>query len=147
MNLPLTLKIKRNLFVKNNTVISYTTPVAKIQDNQLIDLGKFSRTTGKHLAYIESTFQLNRVRSPKRKDFYWYMFGVNCSMENSLSAEVSKIFLQNLGNFDELIQQLSMRRKFSPKDWLLIKRFLESNGFNVETFQKLQRAHHLLQFV
>lgn len=147
MNLPLTLKLKKNLFISKNTVISYTTPVAKIEKGKLIDLGKFSRTTGKHLSYVQDLLGIERVRVEKKQLFWRYEYGVDCEMENSLSPAISKIFTENLSSLDQTVQSLSKVKKFSPKDWPLIEKFLISNNVSVDTFQKLQRAQHLIQFI
>jgi hypothetical protein len=56
-------KYKQNLRVENNKVISYTTHVATIENNDLIQLGWWSVTTQKHINYVAKEFNLNLVKN------------------------------------------------------------------------------------
>ena len=56
-------KYKQNLRVENNKVISYTTHVATIENNDLIQLGYWSVTTQKHINYVAKTYNLNLVKN------------------------------------------------------------------------------------
>lgn len=56
-------KYKQNLRVENNKVISYTTHVATIENNDLIQLGWWSVTTQKHINYIAKTYNLNLIKN------------------------------------------------------------------------------------
>lgn len=51
-------KYKQNLRVEGNNVISYTTHVATIEGNELIQLGSYSATTQKHINYVAREFNL-----------------------------------------------------------------------------------------
>ena len=62
-----TLKLRANLFRRGNEIISYNTVVAHIEGKQLIEHGKYSRTTGKHVAYVAQLFNLRIVQSNVRK--------------------------------------------------------------------------------
>ena len=146
-----TLKIKKNLFIKNNYVISYETKVAKIKDNKLYELGRFSRTTSKHIYHVASLFNLEVVRSDQRQVFWKYEMGANCNTDwTCLSPTVSAVFLSGESkenDFPSIVNRLANLEKIPKKDAPLIERFLESNNFQVEDFQKLRKAIRLMQFV
>jgi len=58
-------KLKRyndNLRIDGMDVISYTTIVAKIENNNLIQLGYWSRTTQKHINYVASELGLTLIK-------------------------------------------------------------------------------------
>jgi len=55
-------KYKQNLRVENNKVISYTTHVATIENNNLIQLGYWSMTTQKHINYVAKELNLTLIK-------------------------------------------------------------------------------------
>tara|TARA_R110000787_G_C13187010_1_gene422522 strand:+ start:163 stop:438 length:276 start_codon:yes stop_codon:yes gene_type:complete len=56
-------KYKQNLRLEGNKVISYTTHVATINGNDLIQLGYWSQTTQKHINYVANELSLNLIKS------------------------------------------------------------------------------------
>ena len=69
------MKLKANLQVVDEYVISYETKVAKIEGNNLIELGKYSNTTSRHVAYAANQLGLNLIRSKERKHFEKLPYG------------------------------------------------------------------------
>lgn len=55
-------KYKQNLRIENNKVISYTTHVATIDQDNLIQLGYWSMTTQKHINYVAKELNLNLIK-------------------------------------------------------------------------------------
>lgn len=55
-------KYKQNLRVEGNKVISYTTHVATIEGDKLIQLGYWSQTTQKHINYVASELNLKLIK-------------------------------------------------------------------------------------
>jgi Holliday junction resolvasome RuvABC DNA-binding subunit len=57
-------KYKQNLRIENNKVISYTTHVATInqEDQTLNQLGYWSQTTQKHINYVASEMNLELIK-------------------------------------------------------------------------------------
>ena len=51
-------KYKQNLSLVGNQVWSYSTHVATIEDNKLIQLGYWSQTTQKHINYVADQLDL-----------------------------------------------------------------------------------------
>ena len=87
----LTLKVGDNLHISGNNVISYDTVVAKISGNDLIELGKYSRTTTRHIHKVTDLFGLNLIRSNKRKDdFYCHEMGVKVNFSSSLGVRTTE---------------------------------------------------------
>ena len=58
-------RYKQNLRIEGNKVISYTTNVAKIEGQNLIQLGWWSVTTQKHINYVARELNLNLIKTNK----------------------------------------------------------------------------------
>jgi hypothetical protein len=58
-------KYKQNLRLNGNDVWSYSTIVAKIEDDKLIQLGYWSVTTQKHINYAAKELNLTLIRNNK----------------------------------------------------------------------------------
>lgn len=55
-------KYKQNLSRLNNDIYSYTTKVARIEGNKLLQLGYWSRTTQKHINYVAKELELTLIK-------------------------------------------------------------------------------------
>lgn len=55
-------KYQNNLCRIGNKIWSYTTHVATIQDDKLIQLGSWSRTTQRHINYVASELELALIK-------------------------------------------------------------------------------------
>ena len=55
-------KYKQNLTIIENKVFSYTTHVATIQEDNLIQLGQWSKTTQKHINYVANQLKLILIK-------------------------------------------------------------------------------------
>jgi hypothetical protein len=62
-------KIQDNLFIEGQNVISYETVVAKIEGSNLVELGKFSKTTSKHIKKVAELYDLTIIPSNERPTF------------------------------------------------------------------------------
>ena len=56
-------RYKQNLRIQGNDVWSYTTIVAKIKGNDLVQLGYWSMTTQKHINYVANYMNLNLIKN------------------------------------------------------------------------------------
>ena len=54
-------KYKQNLAIQGNNVWSYSTIVAKIEGNDLLQLGYWSQTTQKHINYVARELNLEII--------------------------------------------------------------------------------------
>jgi len=55
-------KYKQNLRIDRNDVWSYTTKVARIEGNELYQLGYWSMTTQKHINYVADYLDLILIK-------------------------------------------------------------------------------------
>lgn len=56
-------KYKENLRIVGNDVYSYSTNVARIEGNNLIQLGYWSVTTQKHINYVAKELNLKLIKN------------------------------------------------------------------------------------
>ncbi len=56
-------KHKQNLKIEGNKVISYTTHVATIKDNELHQLGYWSQTTQRHINFVAQELDLTLIKN------------------------------------------------------------------------------------
>lgn len=74
------IKIANNLHLDGSKVYSYSTHVATISGNQLIENGKYSNSTTKHIAKIANMYGLQIVKSNDRPKFDKLPWGVNVKL-------------------------------------------------------------------
>ena len=60
--MPTLPKYKQNLRIDRNDVWSYTTKVARIEGNEIYQLGYWSMTTQKHINYVADYFDLILIK-------------------------------------------------------------------------------------
>ena len=87
------LKVADNLFIVRTQVISYETVVASIKDRQILVNGTYSRTTGKQIAKLSRMTGFERVDRATRRSFDRFEFGVQCSVDGSISPRGSSAIL------------------------------------------------------
>lgn len=56
-------RYQQNLRVEGNKVISYTTHVATIDGQNLLELGYWSKTTKKHINYVAKEYGLTIIKN------------------------------------------------------------------------------------
>ena len=61
-------KIGHNIFRDGNKIFSFLTHVATIEGNKLIEHGKYSQTTTKHVRKVSSMYGLELVSSSEKKN-------------------------------------------------------------------------------
>lgn len=136
------LKLKSNLFRDGNDIISYETVVARIKGTDLIELGKFTVTTTKHISYVARLYNLNLIRADKknRPGFYEFDYGVKCTAPGALSKETSTVLSTLMRNQDlTYIQALASLDKVPGRDQKLINQYLADSGVPIENFEKLKK--------
>jgi len=75
-------KVGHNMFVDGNKFISFTTHVATIEGDKLIENGKYSATTSKHVSKYAKAMGLEVVRSKERPEFEMLWSGVVIKLDN-----------------------------------------------------------------
>lgn len=146
MSDPIAIQLKQNLFRKGNNIISYETVVARIEGDKLIELGKFSRTTSKHICYVAQLYRLQVVAAKEKKPFYALESGSKCALPNALSLTLSKKLTGSLNSKTDLIQSLAKIETFGKRDWPLVQKFLRSVDVSLEEFRKMQETHKILEY-
>jgi hypothetical protein len=134
------LKLKDNLFRVNDTIISYDTEVATISGKKLIEHGKYSRTTSKHISHVASLYGLEIVRAKEKEPFYQYEYGVKCELPGTLSRRVSEEISDKMGEGMDYLQAVSIVDKIGKKDWEIITKDLNKNGISMDQLQMIRKA-------
>lgn len=116
-------KVKNNLFVIGDKVISYETHVATIKGDKLIEGGKWSHTTSKHVRLVGRLLGLQVVDSKKQKCFYELPFGAKCSVgKDVISPETTKkIFNLLRQGQDYILSIASLKNEIPKKEWDILK--------------------------
>lgn len=126
-----TFRIKENLFLVNKKVISYSTHVATIENEKLIELGKFSRTTSRHIELVAKLLNLELVPclTKRKQDFDKYHVGIKCHIKDAIKFKILKTInkLQNEG-YDYLHILAIIKFDCSEKEWALL-----SKGFKIDS--------------
>lgn len=116
-------KVKNNLFVIGDKVISYETHVATIKGDKLIEGGKWSHTTSKHVRLVGRLLGLRIVDSKEKKYFYELPFGAKCSVgKDVISPETTKkIFNLLRQGQDYILSIASLKNEIPKKEWDILK--------------------------
>lgn len=144
------LKLRENLFLKENNVISYNTIVAHIENGKLIEHGRYSRTTSKHIHYVAQIMNLSVVHSTvsKKSTFYKYYTGeAKVEIPGSLTMRVSKEVASLIGEGFEFIEALAAIENIPRKDLDLIEKHLKNSGISNEQFSKLRRVNRISKMI
>jgi hypothetical protein len=126
------IKIKENLFINDKSVFSYNTHVADIVGKEIIEIGKFSRTTTRHISDVAWAIGGGVKDQGKLQKVYFFKYemGVKCLPSNCLSNKTSREISLYLKAGKTYFQALCMVRgeKIKDQDKELIDRYLESFG-------------------
>jgi hypothetical protein len=144
-----TLKLRENLFRRGNEIISYDTVVAHIEDNKLIEHGRYSRTTSKHISHVAMLFNLSVVHAKnKEKGFYKYETGeVKINIPGALSMKTSKEIATLMGQGTTFLQAVAAIEKIPQKDLVIIDRYLKDLGITDEQFSVIRRVNRLSKMI
>jgi len=143
------LKLRENLFRKGNEIISYDTVVAHIEGNKLIEHGRYSRTTSKHIGHVAQLFNLSVVQAKNKEDgFYKYDTGeIKINIPGALSQKLSLQISELMGRGSSFICALAEVEKIPKKDLDIIEKHLKDNGITEEQFSKLRRVNRLTKMI
>lgn len=61
------MKLKTNLAIIDGYIVSYETKVAKIENDKIVELGKYSKTTSRHISYAAKQLNLPIQKSTEKK--------------------------------------------------------------------------------
>lgn len=145
-----TLKLRSNLFRRGNEIISYTTVVAHIEDDKLIEHGRYSRTTGKHISYVAQLFGLKIVQSNVKKSdtFYKYDMGeANINIPGALSVKTSTTIATLMGAGSTFLQAVAAIEKMPKKDLEIVDEHIKELGITDEQFSVFKRVNRLSKMI
>jgi hypothetical protein len=123
------IKVRENLFIQDSSIISYNTHVASIEENRIIQFGKFTRTTGKQISAIASMLKMRIQSNDERVGFFKLEFGAKCDPGNCLSNKASKLAMEQMTLGKSFLQAMCIILKESIKqdDRELIHSYLQGN--------------------
>lgn len=126
------VKIKENLFINDKAVFSYDTHVADINGKEIVEVGKFSRTTTRHIGDV-ARFIGGTVKQQiklQKVYFFKYEMGVKCLPSNTLSNKTSQEMSLYLQGGKTYLQALCMVRegKIKKEDKEIIDRYMKAFG-------------------
>jgi len=144
----LRLSIKQNLLVevnldddlkmKNAGIQSYTTIVGFIGDGKVIENGKYSRTTSKHMSFIRAITELPVISSKERRHFGWPWDGVRIAHEDAISPVSSLSILKDLSAGKSFFDSVASLDKMTRKDLVIVNEILEHKDLK-EAFESYRR--------
>jgi hypothetical protein len=145
-NLLVEVNLDDDLKMKNAGIQSYTTMVGFIEDGKVIENGKYSRTTGKHMSFIRSITELPVVSSKEKRHFGWLWDGVKIAHEDSISSASSLSILKDLSkgkSFFEAVASLDIMKK---KDLAIADYILETKGLkeSLVSYRRIKGSFALL---
>ena len=141
-----TLKLRDNLFRKGNNIISYDTVVAHIEDDKLIEHGRYSRTTSKHIGHVARLFNLSVVHAKNKEDgFYKYDTGeIQINIPGALSVKTSTEIATLMGTGSTFLQAVAVIEKMPKKDLVIVNKHIKDLGITEEQFSIFKRVNDLI---
>ena len=156
------LKIKDNLHISaQGEVWSYDTRVAVIKNGFVNELGKFTRTTTKHISCVSQLTGMPKKFTATRGGirFSHYEYGVKCNpIGTTLSAKTSIQILKNMSStewgihWSNLYDILLRPKDFPKKDLATIEAYiLSEKKINQKTLQNIlqefDKARKISEFI
>ena len=142
------LKVKDNLFIIENKVISYETPVATIKEGQIVAHGKYSRSTGKQLAHLSRLTGLPLQPSNEKRAFYQFELGVRCLpfCRIDVSVNSAKKILTNVKHTGDILSAAAMTKdELRKADAIAVERVLSSKGWTNEQIDAFKTLNLILE--
>ena len=144
-----TLKLRDNLFRKGNNIISYDTVVAHIEDDKLIEHGRYSRTTSKHIGHVARLFNLSVVHAKNKEDgFYKYHTGeIQINIPGALSVKTSTEIATLMGTGSTFLQAVAVIEKMPQKDLVIVDKHIKDLGITDEQFSVFKRVNKFMKMM
>jgi hypothetical protein len=144
-----TLKLRENLFRRGDQIISYNTVVAHIEDDKLIEHGRYSRTTSKHIGHVARIFNLSVVHAKNKEDgFYKYDTGeISVNIPGALSVKTSTEIATLMGTGSTFLQAVAVIEKMPKKDLEIIDKHLRDIGVTEAQFSVFKKVNRILKMM
>jgi len=145
-NLLVEVNLDDDLKMKNARIQSYTTMVGFIEDGKVIENGKYSRTTGKHMSFIRSITELPVVSSKEKRHFGWLWDGVKIAHEDSISSASSLSILKDFSKGKSFFEAVASLDKMKKKDSVIAEEILEAKGLkeSLVSYRRIKGSFALL---
>lgn len=123
------IKVRENLFIQENAIISYSTHVATIEENRIVELGKFSRTTGKQISSIAGILKMSITGTKEKGRFFQLEFGAKCKPYDCLSNKASQFAMEQMALGKSFLQAMCiiLKEKIKEDDREIIHSYLQGN--------------------
>jgi hypothetical protein len=122
-------KVSNNLFVVEDRIISYETEVASIDGDSINELGKFSRTTTKHIQKVSTLLgkRIIHALSKTKPDFYKHEMGIRIDYSNCVSVKATGLIFERIKKGANLeIAIASLKNELPKKDWALLLPYVDT---------------------
>lgn len=122
-------KVSNNLFVVEDRIISYETEVAVIDGDSINELGKFSRTTTKHIQKVSTLLgkRIIHALSKTKPDFYKHEMGIRIDYSNCVSVKATGLIFERIKKGANLeIAIASLKNELPKKDWALLLPYVDT---------------------
>jgi hypothetical protein len=140
----ITLRVKQNLHIEGDSIISYETEVARIHPDGIEVFGKYSRTTSKHITFIRKMLDLPiKSKVTFKPPFRELEEGVNVRYDNSVCPESSKRILTHMRetqDWDSALVAGLIDDEVLAKDKYLIIEHLSKQGKDIQELRRAMEA-------
>lgn len=122
-------KVSNNLFIVDDRIISYETEVAVIDGDSINELGKFSRTTTKHIQKVSTLLgkRIIHALSKTKPDFYKHEMGIRIDYSNCVSVKATGLIFERIKKGANLeIAIASLKNELPKKDWALLLPYVDT---------------------
>ena len=122
-------KVSNNLFVVEDRIISYETEVGVIVGDSINELGKFSRTTTKHIQKVSTLLgkRIIHALSKAKSDFYKHEMGIRIDYSNCVSVKATGLIFERIKKGVNLeIAIASLKNELPKKDWALLLPYVDT---------------------
>jgi hypothetical protein len=145
-NLLVEVHLDDDLKMKNAGIQSYETFVGFIEDGKVVENGKFSRTTTKHMNEIRSITGLPGESSKDRKLFWWLPYGVRMPYEDSISSESSSSILRALSSGKTFFEAVASLDVIKKKDYRIIEEVIKDKDLKLalENYRSIKNSFALV---
>jgi hypothetical protein len=123
--------------------------VAHIEDDKLIEHGRYSRTTSKHIGHVARIFNLSVVHAKNKEDgFYKYDPGeISVNIPGALSLKTSTEIATLMGTGSTFLQAVAVIEKMPKKDLEIVDKHLRDIGVTEAQFSVFKRVNRILKMM
>lgn len=153
-------KIKNNLHLTpKGEIISFETVVGQIENDKIVEFGKFSRTTSRHITYIRDLTKLPVFQNFQKPISFWkFDLGVKCKFDGDLvgpksTNEILKRWKDLEFTKPEFIVGIWILEIIkSKKDKKIFNNYFDSqfnsrNDFNLEGYLERMKINEVLKYI